>query len=88
MLSKKGFYDVLKFIKKQKSVYYNDVVNFATQEKIVSSQASVTIILNGLTNLELVKREVTDERPVRTLYSLTKNGEKILIKLLELQKFF
>lgn len=88
MMSKKGFYDILKHIKKHKSAHYNDVLNYAIDNSVVSSKASITIILNGLTNLGLLERTVTDERPIRTSYSLSKDGEKILYKLNDLQKFF
>lgn len=88
MMSKKGFYETLKHVKKRRSIHYNEVLNYAIDNKIVSSKASITIILNGLTNLGLLERKVTDDRPIRTLYSLTKDGEKILSKLSELQKFF
>ncbi len=88
MMSKKGFYDILKHIRKQKSVHYNDVLNYAIDNGVVSSKASITIVLNGLTNLGLLERTVESDRPVRTTYSLSKVGEKIFTKLKDLEKSF
>lgn len=88
LLSKKGFYETLKYIEKEKNVYYNQVKRHAIQNKVVDSHASITIILNGLTNIGLLERTVKDEKPVRTNYSLTSEGKEILKKLRDLEKYF
>ena len=77
LMSKKGFYDILKIINKQ-PLYYNEVLDVAISKKIVSSKASITIILNGLTNLQLLDRSISEQRPIRTTYSITKLGKQVL----------
>ncbi len=57
-------------------------------KKIVDSRASVTIILNGLTNLGLLDRTVTDTRPIRTSYQVSKTGNHIIKSLKELESVF
>ena len=51
-------------------------------------EASVTIILNGLTNLGLLDRTVTDTRPIRTSYQVSKAGYHIIKSLKELESVF
>ncbi len=84
-MSKKGFYDVLNHVNEKKNVHYNDVLNYLLDKKIVDSRASVTIILNGLTNLGLLERTVTNTRPVRTIYQVSSNGHAILKILRDLE---
>lgn len=88
ILSKKGFYEILKYVEQKKSLQYNQVQKYAIENKIVDSNASITIILNGLTNIGLLERTVKNERPVRTTYSLTKTGSDVLKKLRELERHF
>ncbi len=88
IMSKKGFYEILKYIDKQKSVQYNQVKKYAIENNIVDSNASITIILNGMTNVGLLVRTVKNERPVRTSYSLSDMGHQILKLLKDLEKFF
>lgn len=87
-MSKKGFYEVLKYVDEKKSAQYNQVQKYVIENKIVDSNASITIILNGLTNIGLLERVVKNERPVRTVYSLSKEGHDILKKLKELERYF
>ena len=88
MMSKRGFYEVLKFVHEEGSVQYNQVQKYAISSRIVSSQASITIILNGLTNLELLERSVVDGKPPGTKYSLSKTGKQVLTKFRSLQDIF
>lgn len=87
-MSKKGFYEILKYVEEKKSVRYNEVLRYALDKKIVESRASVTIILNGLTNLGLLERTLIDSRPIRTNYKVSKNGHYIIKNLNELEAAF
>jgi DNA-binding HxlR family transcriptional regulator len=87
-MSKKGFYEVFNYIHEKKSVHYNEVLKHVLDKKIVDSRASVTIILNGLTNLGLLERTVIDTRPIRTSYQISKSGYHIIKNLKELESVF
>ncbi len=87
-MSKKGFYEVFNYIYEKKSVHYNEVLRHALDKKIVDSRASITIILNGLTNLGLLDRTVSDTRPIRTSYELSKTGHHVIKSLKELEFSF
>jgi DNA-binding HxlR family transcriptional regulator len=54
----------------------------------VDSRASVTIALNALTDLDVVERTVSSQRPVRTTYRLNKKGRAVLQHLKEMSKEF
>lgn len=84
-MSKKGFLEVLEFVRDNEGVHYNDVLRHAFDKKIVDSRASVTIILNGLTDLGLLERSVTNTRPIRTTYKVSKKGHSIIKGLKELE---
>lgn len=77
-MSKKGFYEVLVFVSEKGSVGYADILKYCLEGKIVQSRGTVPTILNGLTDLGLLERTVSTERPVRTRYSLTEKGKRIL----------
>jgi DNA-binding HxlR family transcriptional regulator len=87
-MSKKGFYEILNYIYEKKNVHYNEVLRYALDKRIVESRASITIILNGLTNLGLLERTVTDTRPIRTNYAVSKTGHNIIRNLRELENIF
>lgn len=84
-MSKKGFYEILNYVDEKKNVHYNEVLRHAIDKKIVDSRASITIILNGLTNLGLLERTVVDTRPVRTNYKVSKRGHYVIKNLRELE---
>ena len=88
MMSKKGFYSLLNYIKEEENVSYNQALKYAIDKKIVESNASITIILNGLTNLALLERSVINSRPVRTNYKVTKSGNHVIKSFKDLQSFF
>ena len=88
MMSKKGFFSVLKYVRVQENVSYNEVLKYAIDNKIVESKASITIILNGLTNLGLLERSVLASRPIRTNYNVTRNGQTVIKKFMELESLF
>lgn len=84
-MSKKGFYEALKHVNEKKTVHYNDVLNYLIDKKVIDSRASVTIILNGLTNMGLLERTVTNARPIRTNYQVSSTGHAILRILKDLE---
>lgn len=87
-MSKKGFYDILIYISENENVHYNDVLRHALEKKIIDGRASVTIILNGLTDLDLLERQVSNSRPIRTTYKISKKGRVVLKHLKELEIIF
>ncbi len=88
MLSNKGFYDILRHVKENENVHYNDILRHSLEKKIVGGRASITIILNGLTDLGLLERTVSQTRPIRTTYKITEKGNKALKHLKELNTLF
>jgi DNA-binding HxlR family transcriptional regulator len=84
-MSKKGFHDILTRIEEVGNMHYNDVLRYAFDRKIVRSRASITIILNGLTSMELLERTVIDSRPVRTSYKVSRKGKNILHYIKEIE---
>ena len=87
-LSKKGFYDTLTHVRENPGVHYNDVLRYSLEKGIVGGRASITIILNGLTDLGLLERTVSQTRPIRTTYKITEKGNKVLKHLKELNALF
>lgn len=87
-MSKKGFYEILNHMIEHKHIHYNDVLKHCLEKRIVDSRASVTIILNGLTELGILKREVSQTRPIRTTYKVSKKGKTTLKHLKELEQLF
>jgi len=77
-MSKKGYYETLGFICEQGAVHYADILNHDLQKGIVESRATVTLIVRGLSRLDLIRRTVMDSRPIRTVYQPTEKGVKLL----------
>ena len=86
MLAKKGTYDVFLQIKDRGFMHYNDVLKYALDARIIKSRASVTIILNDLTDHGLLERTIVHTRPTRTRYSVNEMGSKMLKHLEEIDK--
>jgi len=84
-MSKKGFYETLKFIG-ENPAHYADILSYALKNKIVKSRATVTVILNTLTSLELTKRTLVDAKPIRTRYEVTEKGMKLLQLLRQMEQ--
>jgi DNA-binding HxlR family transcriptional regulator len=76
-MSKKGFYWTLQYIGDKGEVHYNEVLKHAHSDKIVRSRSQITVILNALTDLGLLKRNVSVNRPVRTTYTLSDKGKEL-----------
>ena len=87
-LSKKGFYDVLVHVKDNPDVHYNEVLKHSLEKRVVGGRASITIILNGLTDMGLLDRVISQDRPIRTTYNITEKGNKVLKHFKELMSLF
>lgn len=85
-LSKKSYYEILFFIKEKDEAHYSDVLEYVTKNKLVRSDATVTKALNTFTSLGLLRRRISQDRPIRTTYDLSKEGEEFIKHLTELQK--
>ena len=77
---------MLMYVKEKGEVHYADVLDYAIREKVVDSRSTVTVILNGLTDLNLLERKVSQERPIRTTYKLGNKGMQVLQRLQEIEK--
>jgi len=77
-MSKKGFYETLEFVCEKGSVHYADILDYDLKKGIVQSRATVTLIVRGLSRLDLIRRTVMDSRPIRTVYQPTEKGLKLL----------
>ena len=85
-LGKKGFYEILLFVEEKGQARYSEVLDYVVTNKIVASDATVTAALNYFTELGLLKRRTSQERPVRTNYSLSKKGKLLAKYLFELER--
>ena len=86
MLARKGTYNVFLQIKDQGFMHYNDVLKYALDARIIKSRASVTTILNDLTDCGLLERTIVHTRPTRIQYSVNEMGFKMLKHLDEIDK--
>jgi len=87
-MSKKGFYEILNHVIEHENIHYNDVLKHCLEKRIVDSRASITIILNGLTDLDILEREVSQTRPIRTTYKVSKKGKIVIKHLKDLEILF
>ena len=86
MLARKGAYQIFLQIKENGPMYYNDVLNYALEEQLFKSRASVTVILNCLTDYGLLDRMIINARPSRTQYSVNDMGDKMLRHLEDIKR--
>lgn len=86
MLAKKGTYDVFLCIKDRDIMHYNDVLKYTLDNNLIKSRASVTTILNDLTDHGFLDRKVVQTRPTRTQYRISKTGLAMLKHLEEIEK--
>jgi len=77
-MSKKGFYETLRFICEKAPVHYAEISDYNLKNMIVQSRATVTLIVRNLAKLELIKRTIVDSRPIRTVYHPTEKGLELL----------
>jgi len=85
-MSKKGFYETLELVCEKGPIHYSEILNHDLENKIVESRATVTLIVRGLSKMNLIKRTVIDSRPVRTVYEPTAKGLKLSQLLKEIEK--
>ncbi|MEM3759599.1 MAG: winged helix-turn-helix transcriptional regulator [Candidatus Bathyarchaeia archaeon] len=85
-MSKKGFYETLKFVCEKGSVHYAEILKYNLENNIVQSRATVTLIVRNLSKMGLIQRTVIDSRPVRTIYKPSPKGLKLLTHLQEIEK--
>lgn len=86
LIIKKGYYDVLLHVEKNPDIHYNDVLKWALEKKVVASRSALPPMLGDLTDLGLLDRTITDTRPIRTTYKVSKKGKDIIKSLDNLQK--
>jgi len=85
-MSKKGFFETLELVCEKGSVHYAEILKHDLEKNVVESRATVTLIVRGLSKMNLIKRIVIDSRPVRTVYQPTAKGLKLLQLLKEIEK--
>ncbi len=85
-LSKKGFYEILLFIVEKGEAHYSEVLSYVMTNRIVASDTTVTAALNYFTESGLLKRRISQERPIRTTYSVSEKGKQLARHLLELER--
>jgi len=85
-MSKKGFFETLEFVCEKGPVHYSEILKHDVEKSVVESRATVTLIVRGLSKMNLIKRTVVDSRPVRTTYQPTAKGLKLLQLLKEIEK--
>jgi DNA-binding HxlR family transcriptional regulator len=84
-MSKRGFYETLKFICERGSVHYSEILNHDLKERVVESRATVTLIVRELVRLGLIERQVIDSRPIRTVYKPMEKGRRLLQHLQDIE---
>lgn len=86
-LSRRGFYYTIQLVKSsgKNGLHYNEILHLLLNEDVVKSRATVTIILNTLTDMKMLTRTVTDTRPIRTVYHTTIMGNDTLDLILRLR---
>ena len=84
-MSKKGFHPILLYIKNHENMHYNEVLQYAIKNKVVSSRATITIILNELTGIGVLERTVSQNRPIRTTYKVSNKGQLVIKHMNEIE---
>jgi len=84
-MSKKGFYETLEFVCEKGSAHYAEILKYDLENGIVQSRATVTLIVRGLSKMNLIKRTVIDSRPIRTVYQPTEKGLKLMRHLKDIE---
>ena len=84
-LAKKGFYEVLFFVSEERTTHYSDVLEYVRKNRLARSDATVTQALKFLSDHELLKRTVSQDRPIRTTYELTDRGKEFVDHITQLQ---
>ncbi len=86
ILKKKGFYEILLFIKKKECVGYNQILRHVETQKI-ASRAAMNTAVTRFEDLGLLDKAVSsDNRPIRTYYTVNERGLSIIRHLQEIEK--
>ncbi len=78
VLATKGTYETLLHIRDNENIGYNSVSQYVMSNKIVKSRASVNTTITRLTDLGLLERTITQDRPIRTGYKVSKKGYNVI----------
>ena len=85
-IAHKGFYEILLYIEAHPNSNYTKITKYVMDKKILKSGASITILVNTFTKNGILQRKVTDQRPIRVVYSITSDGHKVIKLLKNLEK--
>jgi len=86
ILATKGTIEIFLYINNNANIGYNSVLEYAICSEIVKSRASVNITMARLTDLGLLERTITQERPIRTGYKVSKKGCLVIQHLHKLEQ--
>lgn len=78
ILATKGTYETLQHVRDNENIGYNSMLQHAISNKIVKSKASVNTTITKLTDLGLLERTVTQDRPIRTSYKISEKGYDVI----------
>lgn len=85
ILAKKGVYEIFLYIRDHDGQRYNRIQSYALEKRLTESRASINTAITELTDLGLLKREIIQDRPVQTCYSISHTGHKIIKHLKEIE---
>jgi DNA-binding HxlR family transcriptional regulator len=85
VVSKKGFYSILKHLGDKSELRYHEILKAALGDKIVDSRSQVDVALRMMVKLGMLDRTIHDERPPATTYRLSKKGKDVLHYLRQLE---
>ncbi len=85
MLANQGTYEILLYVKDHEGLHYNDIMKYATNNHIVGSRSSITVILNFLIDHHLLDKYI-ETRPIRTCYRINEKGCKMIKYLNDIKK--
>lgn len=86
ILATKGTYETLLYIGRNKDVGYNAILEYVTSNRIVASRASMHKTISGLTDIGLLERSITQDRPIRTGYRVSERGQRVMKYLSEIEQ--
>ena len=86
IVSKKGFYSILKELGERGELRYHEIQKAAEAAKVVDSRSQVDVALRLMSRLGLLDRAVSNERPPTTRYRLSKKGKETVHYLRQLEE--
>ena len=86
ILATKGTLETLLHISKNENIGYNSIMQHMLSNKIVTSRASVNTTITKLTDMGLLERTITQNRPIRTGYRVSKNGYSMMEHLARIER--